>query len=54
MPLPEHCIAPGVHIPVQAPAVHAWLEHGVAGPHAPLLLHVCTPFPEHCVAPGVH
>jgi hypothetical protein len=39
-PLPEHCVAPWVQGPAQAPAVHVW-EH--AGPllcQAPRSLHV--------------
>jgi hypothetical protein len=27
MPLPEHCVAPGVHTPVQPPLTQAWFEH---------------------------
>jgi hypothetical protein len=25
--LPEHCVAPGAHTPVQLPLTHAWFEH---------------------------
>jgi hypothetical protein len=53
-PLPEHCVAPGVHEPEQAPPTHAWLLHAEAAPQAPVLSHVCTPLPEHCVVPGAH
>ena len=30
---PEHCVAPGVHTPVHAPATHAWLTHATGLPH---------------------
>ena len=52
-PLPEHCVAPGVHTPVQAPAAQAYW-HEVTAPHAPLVVHDCTPAPEHLVTPGAH
>jgi hypothetical protein len=51
--LPEHCRAPGVHVPVQTPDTHAAL-HATVVPHWPLLPHVCTPLPLHCTAPGAH
>jgi hypothetical protein len=49
----EHCVAPGVQTPVQAPLAQAWLLQGAAVPHDPLALHVWTASPEHCVAPGL-
>ena len=52
--LPEHCTAPGVHVPVQAPETHAEPEQATAEPHVPLEVQVCTPLPLHCVCPGAH
>jgi hypothetical protein len=46
-PLPEHCVAPGTHTPVQPPDTQAELVHATAVPHVPFVLHVCTPLPEH-------
>jgi hypothetical protein len=51
-PLSEHCVAPGVHEPVQMPALHT---PGQAAPlfcHAPVVSHVCGCCPEHCSHPG--
>jgi hypothetical protein len=48
-PLPEHCVWPATHTPVQAPLTHVWLLHATAVPQVPLDWHVCTPLPEHCV-----
>jgi hypothetical protein len=45
---------PGAHTPAHAPSTQAWPAHGVALPHAPIELHVCTPLPEHCVELGRH
>jgi hypothetical protein len=54
-PLPEHCVAPGVHEPAHAPATHAEFEHATAVPHWPVAgSHVSTPLPLHCVWPGAH
>jgi hypothetical protein len=56
--LPEHCVAPGVHVPEHwaPPAstlpVQAPLVQGTALPHVPIAVHVCTPLPWHCVWPG--
>ncbi len=47
-PLPEHCVAPGVHTPVHAPFTHAWLVQEPAFDHVPVALHVCGCWPEHC------
>src|SRR5271167_1470262 len=52
-PLPEHCVEPGTHTPVQAPVAHA-NEHGEGVPNCPLALQVSTPLPEHVVDPGAH
>lgn len=52
--LPEHCVAPGVHDPVQEPPEHAALLQATGAPHAPVPLHVSTPLPLHIVAPGEH
>ena len=51
-PLPEHCVDPGTHTPVQAPLAHAYVQAD-ALVHWPVALQVCTPLPEHCVVPGV-
>jgi hypothetical protein len=52
-PLPEHVVAPGVQVPVQAPVTHAEFEQATAVPHAPVESHVTTPLPEQVFAPGV-
>ena len=56
--LPEHCVAPGLHVPwhdaVLPFATHAELVHGTAVPQFPLLSQVCTPWPEHWVDAGTH
>jgi|SRR5580704_1276930 hypothetical protein len=56
--LPEHCVAPGLHVPwhdaVLPLATHAEFVHETAVPQFPLLSHVCTPWPEHWVDPGTH
>jgi hypothetical protein len=52
-PLPEHCIAPGVHDPVHPPETQLWLQV-TAVPKVPVSPHVWTPLPEHCVPPGAH
>ncbi len=42
-PLPEHCVAPGVHEPVHVPLTHAELVQGTGVvPQVPPL-HVTTP-----------
>jgi hypothetical protein len=51
--LPEHCVAPGVQLPVHAPLTHADPEQVVPAFHVPLDWQVWTLLPEHCVAPGV-
>ncbi len=53
-PLPEHCVAPGVHDPVQAPPLQIEL-HAVGGPHNPVVgSHCSTELPEHVVWSGAH
>jgi hypothetical protein len=52
-PLPEHCTAPGVHTPVQAPAEHTYVQ-ATGLPNAPLAVQVSTPLPEHVVWLGAH
>jgi hypothetical protein len=44
-PVPEHCVEPGTHDPVQAPPTHAEAVHATPVPHAPLWLHVWTLLP---------
>jgi hypothetical protein len=39
-PLPEHCVAPGVHTPVHAPLTHAWFEQVVPFCQVPVASHV--------------
>jgi hypothetical protein len=46
-PPSPHCTEPGVHDPVQLPLTHAWLVHGTAEVHVPVVVHVSTPLPEH-------
>jgi hypothetical protein len=53
-PLPEHCVSPGPHTPVQAPLMHVWSLQPAGVPQVPAEVHVCTPLPVHWVAPGVH
>jgi hypothetical protein len=48
-PLPEHCVAPGVHDPVHAPLTHAWFVQALAFCQVPVALHVCGCWPLHCV-----
>jgi hypothetical protein len=59
--LPEHCVAPGVQLPVHTPDTHAELTQATGGPHVPPVEHVCTASDAppsapaaHCVVPGVH
>ena len=40
MPLPEHCTAPGAHVPWQTPLTHAEFTQATAVPHCPLALQV--------------
>jgi hypothetical protein len=51
-PPPVHCVAPGVHSPVQAPDTQAAFPHGWVLDQVPVTSHVCTASPEHCTAPG--
>jgi hypothetical protein len=52
-PLPEHCVVPGVHWPVQTPATHAELLHVCAVDHVPVTSQVWTALPEQRTAAGV-
>jgi hypothetical protein len=47
-PLPEHCVAPGVHTPVQAPAWHTYVQ-AVVPPKVPSDWQVWTLLPLHVV-----
>jgi hypothetical protein len=49
-----HMVAPGAHVPVQAPLTHAMFVQATGLPHCPDESQVCTPLPEHWVAPGLH
>jgi hypothetical protein len=51
--LPLHCVAPGVHVPVQAPETQALFAHGWVLVQVPVASHVSTALPVHLVAPGV-
>jgi hypothetical protein len=42
IPLAEHRVCPGLHVPAQAPATHTY-EQGDALPHVPPGEHVWTP-----------
>ena len=48
---PEHCVAPGVHVPehcappASGPPVQTPFMHGLAVPQVPLAVQVCTPLP---------
>jgi hypothetical protein len=53
-PLPEHCVAPAVQLPVQTPLTHVEPLQATAVPQVPFDWQVWTPLPEHCTAPGVH
>jgi hypothetical protein len=53
-PLPEHCLAPGVHEPEHAPFRHAIPAHDDGALHVPAAVHVSTPLPMHCVCAGAH
>jgi hypothetical protein len=46
-PLPEHCVAPGEHTPVQAPITHAEFAHATGLLQVPVEEQVCVPLPEH-------
>ena len=54
MPLPEHCVAPGVQTPLHAPFTHAELAQACALDQEPVTSHVWTASPEQRVVPGVH
>jgi hypothetical protein len=52
---PKHCIAPGVHTPLQALPTQAWFGQTPGAPHSPLAVQVwIASSPEHSVAPGLH
>ncbi len=44
---------PGLHTPLHAPLMHAWLVHDTGELHTDWL-HDWTPLPEHWVMPSVH
>ena len=48
-PLPEHCVAPGLHDPLHAPETHAESLHATGEPQVPFEVQVWTPLPSHCV-----
>jgi hypothetical protein len=50
--LPEHCVSPGEHTPVQAPPRHVWLIQAEGGPKVPPAVQVSTELPEQVVCPG--
>ena len=54
--VPEHWVALGEQLPVQAPLTHAWFVHACAVPHVPVESQVCTPLfvEEHFTPPGEH
>jgi hypothetical protein len=49
---PLHCLAPGLHVPEQAPPLHT-LVQVVPLIHVPVASQVCGVSPLHCLAPGV-
>ncbi len=46
-----HCLAPGVHAPLQVPALQTF-GHAALLTHLPVESHVCGVFPLHCLVPG--
>jgi hypothetical protein len=42
-PVPEHSVEPGVHEPMQAPALHDCELQGEGAAHVPSAPHICTP-----------
>ncbi len=51
-PLPEHVLAPGLHVPVHCPEPTAPEQtegHAVAEPYVPFAVHCATPLPTHSV-----
>ena len=53
-PLPEHCVAPSVQLPLQTPFTQVPLGQLCPVPHMALPPQVCTSAPMHCVEVGVH
>ena len=54
-PLPEHCVWPGAHEPVQAPPTQVWFEQAAPEVQVPVELHVCGwLLPEQLTSPGPH
>jgi hypothetical protein len=53
-PLPEHCVVPGTHTPVHAPATHALFTQAVVPPKVPFDWQVWTLLPEQVVWVGAH
>jgi hypothetical protein len=48
--LPEHCVAPGVHMPLHPPLTHAEFMHVMLGTKAPVESQVSTvTLSRHCV-----
>lgn len=52
-PFPEHFVAPGTHMPAQAPLTHAYW-HALGAPHAPVEVQVATALSEPPSAPVAH
>jgi hypothetical protein len=50
--LPEHCVEPAAHVPVQTPPEQVAAPHGTADPQVPVPLHVSTPLPLQRTDPG--
>jgi hypothetical protein len=50
--VPEHCVSPGAHEPVQTPPRHVWPLQATGLPHAPASLHVSALLPAHCRVVG--
>ncbi len=53
-PLPEHCVLPGEHEPVQAPPLQTLGQSDPLICQVPEPSHVCGCCALHCIAPGVH
>lgn len=52
--LPEHCVAPGVQVPVQMPAEQTPVVQATGELQVPVELHVSTALVEPPSAPGAH
>jgi hypothetical protein len=53
-PLPEHCVAPGVHEPVHVPMLQTAGQTVPVACQFPFMSQVCGCCPLHCIAPGAH